>query len=60
MLLITLILAIGLTFLSGLHWCAYKVDQLDGKPTLNSLTWSIVCGLMGIYFNISLIGLAAR
>ena len=60
MILITLILAVALIFLSGIHWCAYLVDKQDGKRYLNSLTWSIVCGLMGVYFNISLIGLAAR
>lgn len=60
MILLTLIIGVTLIFLSGLHWCAYKVDKIDGKPGLNSMTWSIVCGLFGLYHIISLIGMSAK
>ena len=47
-------------FLSGLHCCAYHVDKAAGKSNLSSLTLSIVCGLIGVYHIIALIGAASQ
>ena len=55
MIMITLLIAFALVFLSGFHWCAWKVDKQ--KP---NLYWSLFCGVLGLYHMISIVGMAAR
>jgi hypothetical protein len=57
MILIYMILAFALTFLSGLHWCIYKVETVDQKPNAwKYAAISVACGLIGVYNMISMIG----
>lgn len=61
MLLITIIISFVLVFMSGVHFCAYKVDKLEGRArATNSLMWSLLSGLIGLYHIIALIGMSAK
>lgn len=61
MLLITIVIGFILVFMSGVHFCAYKVDKLEGRArATNSLMWSLLSGIIGLYHIIALIGMAAK
>lgn len=59
MLLIIMFLAFCLIFLSGFHWCAYKINKTEGKDTALYLTATFVCGLLGFYHLISIVGMSS-
>ena len=60
MILITLVIAFALIFLSGFHWCAFKIEQIEQRPTAYKFAiYSVLCGLLGLYNMISIIGQAA-
>jgi hypothetical protein len=54
MLLIYLILAFSLVFLSGCHWTIWKIDNKK-----SALYWSIGLSSVGLYILISMIGRAS-
>jgi hypothetical protein len=56
LLLIQLLACFALIFLSGFHWCAYKVDKIEDKKNSSSLNWSIVLAILGLYHLIALLG----
>ncbi len=43
-------------FQSGTFWTAYKINQIEDKPTTKLLLWCLGLGLFGLYFLIAMIG----
>lgn len=59
MILISMIITAVLFFLAGMHWATWDQNR-DVEEATNSMWWSIVLSLIGLYNMINLVGLAAK
>ena len=59
MIVIAMIITAVLFFLAGMHWATYDQNR-DDPEAHNSMWWSVVLVLIGIYNMINLIGMASR
>lgn len=59
MIVISMLVTAVIFFLAGMHWATWDQNR-DQTDANNSLWWSMVLVLIGLYNMITLVGLASR
>ena len=59
MIVIAIIVTAVIFFLAGMHYATYDQNR-DDPEAVNSIWWSVVLCIIGIYNMVNLVGMAAR
>ena len=59
MILFAMIVTAVLFFLAGMHWATWDQNR-DDVNAQNSMWWSVVLAIIGLYNMVNLVGMAAR
>lgn len=59
MILFAMIVTAVLFFLAGMHWATWDQNR-DDPNAQNSMWWSVVLAIIGLYNMISLVGMASK